>query len=475
MRPEGGWGAGVCAMRRHACSAASLTVALACSLTARPCMGFVAPGGAAGGPCAAGMGRYGTLAGCGPLARLSLRRYPQHGGRHFRLPQRGPRMQLAEDGRLPALRDDVPGPEHYPTGRPWGDVQPGQAPTGLPTVAAIIIAAFTLTACGAPYAAHAEFDPTDRARPTDEVVLDMKNMQEACSNGWAPNWRNTGKASVCLEPDGCLWRKVDISARQPGRKWYEPVYDKSAETYNVPFVNYLTRFIINYDPRWQEWWTLRQQALTSAKDTQQAEQQLQRELQRFAGSVEYGLSKYQGPQGVKRLFAELELNYAADDDPEANRQLALAFALLDPKVQPVAEILNIAPAGSIHDSTSAAKERQMRDIAAETLQRPLAPEVGVRPGMLPKEVKILKDKDDKAVLTLPGFERPSGLEAEAIFGSRHPGGPVKRERALEPAIYAASALAGLFCCSTMHLVTVPVDVIKTRMQVCVCVRARLKA
>jgi len=106
----------------------------------------------------------------------------------------------------------------------------------------------------------------------------------------------------------------------------------------------------------------------------------------------------------------------------------------------------------------------MRDIAAETLQRPLAPEVGVRPGMLPKEVKILKDKNDKAVLTLPGFERPSGLEAEAIFGSRHPGGPVKRERALEPAIYAASALAGLFCCSTMHLVTVPVDVIKTRMQ-----------
>ena len=42
---------------------------------------------------------------------------------------------------------------------------------------------------------------------------------------------------------------------------------------------------------------------------------------------------------------------------------------------------------------------------------------------------------------------------------------MKRERALEPAIYAASALAGLFCCSFMHFVTVPVDVVKTRMQV----------
>ena len=42
--------------------------------------------------------------------------------------------------------------------------------------------------------------------------------------------------------------------------------------------------------------------------------------------------------------------------------------------------------------------------------------------------------------------------------------PVKRERVLEPAIYAASAVSGLICCSAMHLVTVPVDVIKTRMQ-----------
>jgi hypothetical protein len=56
-------------------------------------------------------------------------------------------------------------------------------------------------------------------------------------------------------------------------------------------------------------------------------------------------------------------------------------------------------------------------------------------------------------------------QGEAIFGDRGRGGPVKRERALEPAIYAASALAGLFCCSFMHFVTVPVDVVKTRMQV----------
>ena len=63
---------------------------------------------------------------------------------------------------------------------------------------------------------------------------------------------------------------------------------------------------------------------------------------------------------------------------------------------------------------------------------------------------------------------PSSSPFPSLFPltqERHPGGPVKRERMLEPAIYAASALSGLFCCSVMHLITVPVDVIKTRMQV----------
>jgi len=74
---------------------------------------------------------------------------------------------------------------------------------------------------------------------------------------------------------------------------------------------------------------------------------------------------------------------------------------------------------------------------------------------------------------LPSIHPPTPLSPSSspfpslfpLTQERHPGGPVKRERMLEPAIYAASALSGLFCCSVMHLITVPVDVIKTRMQV----------
>jgi len=385
-------------------------------------------------------------------------------------------QQQADNQRLPSLLHGLPEsiktlPTELPSviagaaiaGSPSGKAssEPRKRHRFLSAVASIVIAAVALTACGPQHAAHAEFDIADRARPTDEVVLDMKNMQEACSNGWALNWRDTGKASICLEPDGCLWRKVDITAREPGRKWYAPVYEQAAQTYNVPFVNYLTRYIINYDPRWQEWWTLRQQAM-GAKDAQQAAQQLQGELNRFAGSVEFGLSKYQGAQGVQRLFAELDLNYG-DSGDEARRQLALTFALLDPTVQPTEQIQNIAPAGSLRDASSvgAAEERKMRALAADVLHRPMVADVGVRPAMLPQNVHILKSK---GIFTLPGFERPAGSDAEDIFGERHPGGPVKRERMLEPAIYAASAVSGLVCCSIMHLITVPVDVIKTRMQ-----------
>ena len=123
----------------------------------------------------------------------------------------------------------------------------------------------------------------------------------------------------------------------------------------------------------------------------------------------------------------------------------------------------VAPPGSVRDAAgvSTKAERKMRVLAADTLHKSMVADIGVRPAMLPKEVSILKTQNG---MTLPGFERPKGRDAEDLFGAPHPGGPVKRERVLEPAIYAASAASGLFCCSVMHLITVPVDVIKTRMQ-----------
>ena len=276
-------------------------------------------------------------------------------------------------------------------------------------------------------------------------MLDMQDMQEACSSGWEFNWRSSGKAIVCLEPDGCLWRKVDLKTNLPGRKWYDASFDKAAETYNVPFVNYLTRFIINFDPRWQDWWKLRQEAL-GLKSQAEASIQLQGELNRFAGSVEYGLAKYPGADGARRLLEELHLNYG-EAGPEANRQLAIAFSLLAPHLQPVEGMQAILPSGAAKDAKQVALgyETKMRALAIETIKSPLLVDKGVRPAMLPADLPIIRTSDGQSVtFTLPGFERPAhGKESEDIFGARHPGGPVKRERRLEPAIYAAMSAAGL--------------------------------
>lgn len=211
-----------------------------------------------------GLCRNGLKQGCLPISHLSVCIHRGPAGSQWGQPKGGRtpplKMQL-DDGFTPSylLQESSATAEiaeHRSKTVVVGNTQ--RRKKLLSAVASIIIAAYTLTACGSHQSAYAEFEPADKARPTDEIVLDMKDMKEACSNGWALNWRSTGKASMCLEPDGCLWRKLDISAREPGNKWYDAAYGESAQTYNTPFVNYLTRYLLNYDARWQGWWSFRQ-------------------------------------------------------------------------------------------------------------------------------------------------------------------------------------------------------------------------
>ncbi|EKX43901.1 hypothetical protein GUITHDRAFT_110018 [Guillardia theta CCMP2712] len=212
-------------------------------------------------------------------------------------------------------------------GRGSGGVEEQQSSSRrrlLSTVASILIAAWTLTLLPSPRVLAGDFDAGDFQKG-ETVLLDVKKARESCSDGWAMNWRTTGKASVCLEADGCLWRKVEFGR---GSNFYEQSFRKAEETYSVSFINYLARFVLNYDSRWQEWWSIRQRALRPDFNEQQVAEQLGKELRRFSGSVEYGLGRYSGEEGVKRLFAELQLHYG-DMGYEVNRQLVSAFALLE--------------------------------------------------------------------------------------------------------------------------------------------------
>jgi solute carrier family 25 phosphate transporter 3 len=130
---------------------------------------------------------------------------------------------------------------------------------------------------------------------------------------------------------------------------------QDAETvygYNIGFVTYLTRFLLNFDKNLQQYW-ITNIATTPAEEV----------FGELAASVEVKLLDYKGPQGANRLLQELIDRYCPvttminesetttnttiskrtrRERKEARRQLALLFALLQDKdLQPVAAITQL--------------------------------------------------------------------------------------------------------------------------------------
>lgn len=316
----------------------------------------------------------------------------------------------------------------------------------LSAALSIMIAVAGLSSSGPRSAFAGDFEPSD-AKAESGLLIKMGDMRARCSDGWAPNWRETGRASICLEADGCLWRKKDLIPRP-----FEQPFKDAEATYNQPFVGYLSRFILNFDPRWQEWWVIRQKALRVDLNQAQVSAQLSKDLSKFAGSLQYGLSKYTTPEGVRRLAAELQLHYG-DLGDEVNNQLATAFALLDGPNQPTEYIQDMAR--TIRDAKNfpEAKREELRQQAETVMKSPLSRE-GLPP--LLTDQPLLRTRDSFALALTP--------EASENYFSANPVGPVTRERSLEAAIYGACAVSGLVCCGLMHVAVTPLDVVKTRMQ-----------
>ena len=136
---------------------------------------------------------------------------------------------------------------------------------------------------------------------------------------------------------------------------------KDAETmgYNLEFVTYLTRFLLNFDPLAQQWWIDGASAIPKRSSPSAIYAIRQDQFSRFAASVELGLlQEFPGPQGQKRLLQSLlerfSVSPSTDSDAtndskqqrliretkEARRQLALLFGLLNDN-QPTAEITKL--------------------------------------------------------------------------------------------------------------------------------------
>jgi solute carrier family 25 phosphate transporter 3 len=138
------------------------------------------------------------------------------------------------------------------------------------------------------------------------------------------------------------------------------------ETYNVRFVTYLSRILLNFDEECQRWWYKHASDIPRAAPLEQVESIRMNQFGAFSASVEVGLQEYQGENGPKLLMKNLLLRYGNDIEElkrqrselklpplnekeeerlereirEARRQIALLFGLLD-TYQPTEDITRL--------------------------------------------------------------------------------------------------------------------------------------
>jgi hypothetical protein len=130
-------------------------------------------------------------------------------------------------------------------------------------------------------------------------------------------------------------------------------------TYNIAFVTYLSRFLLNFDAAIQSWWF--SQKLPKDKPADQVRRE---QFGALSASVEVGLQAYPGKEGARQLLELLLARYCTDsllpvtgdisltqkqrrqrrEIKEARRQIALLFALLDKEVQPTKDITKLLAA-----------------------------------------------------------------------------------------------------------------------------------
>jgi hypothetical protein len=139
--------------------------------------------------------------------------------------------------------------------------------------------------------------------------------------------------------------------------------------YNVPFVTYLSRFLLCFDKDCQRWWYNRASDLPRTATAEEVNQLRLNQFGAFSASVEVGLQDYRGPDGPKALLQSMKKRFCPDlqtlkagreaagqqllsekeekrlknEIQEARRQIALLFGLMEQN-QPVKEITKLLAA-----------------------------------------------------------------------------------------------------------------------------------
>ncbi|KAL1528483.1 hypothetical protein AB1Y20_009826 [Prymnesium parvum] len=103
-------------------------------------------------------------------------------------------------------------------------------------------------------------------------------------------------------------------------------------SYKPFFITYLARFLLNYDSGSALWWDRQARALPVDMTREELRTARRAQFGQFAESVEVGLLRYQGKEGVRQLFSLLRSRYGVSR--EGKLQLALLFSLISAANQP---------------------------------------------------------------------------------------------------------------------------------------------
>jgi len=160
-----------------------------------------------------------------------------------------------------------------------------------------------------------------------------------------------------------LWTESPVNKR-----FGKTLYD-SEEFYNIRFITYLSRFLLNFDDDCQRWWYTRGADIPKLSTKEQVTAVRFKQFGSFSASIEIGLQEYGGQDGPRRLMETLLTRYCPDleslkrnrekldkapfnpgeekkmkrEIKEARRQIAFLFGLLR-QSQPVDDMTRLLAA-----------------------------------------------------------------------------------------------------------------------------------
>lgn len=232
---------------------------------------------------------------------------------------------------------------------------------------------------------------------------------------------------------------------------------ESDREWNLDFIVYLSRILINYDKESARWWN--QEIVPSVPQAWSPSLRAAALRQRFAqfvASVEFGLRRYIagrfGPMRRTDLLNKLVADYG--QSAEGRRQLAFLFTLLQD--QPRELISKLLEKTSTQERLLAAFSPALTDYLAMDPAR-----------LLPPTQWPVWDGGQRRWV-VRGLQNATpypnnGDPDESVFGPRGES-IVSKERRLSERDFLLFALSGALGCSGTHSLVVPVDVVKTRLQ-----------